>query len=107
MVRSHDKPIHSQPGLYIQTYKNIILRGRQEGLQRKYGVFNENLAVSNENIGVSNETSRGSPIKGGLQLLRGSCHFSIAPLYRFVEGFWLPFVCSIQMNVGAFHSKPV
>ena len=62
MVRSHDKPIHSQPGLYIQTYKNIILRGRQEGLQRKYGVFNENLGVSNENLRVSNE-NMGSPKK--------------------------------------------
>ena len=40
-------------------------------------------------------------------LLRGSCHFSIAPLYRFVEGFWLPLECSIQANDGAFHSKPV
>ena len=28
MVRSHDKPIHSQPGLHIQTYKNIILKTR-------------------------------------------------------------------------------
>ena len=40
-------------------------------------------------------------------MLRGSCHFSIAPLYRFVEGFWLPLECSIQANDGAFHSKPV
>ena len=40
-------------------------------------------------------------------MLRGSCHFSIAPLYRFTEGFWLPLEGSIQTNVRAFHSKPV
>ena len=40
-------------------------------------------------------------------MLRGSCHFSIAPLYRFVEDFWLPLEGCIQTNVGAFHSKPV
>ena len=40
-------------------------------------------------------------------MLRGSCHFSIAPLYRFFEGFWLPLEGSIHTNIGAFHSKPV